>query len=93
LDEIRLDGRHYTIIPRNTILKRPQFDIQYNGAAQVFIPPLTMSVIDEVMQITHPMDWGEFLEFVYSTYPVASQMRNSSLDLGMLAPKRKMLSR
>jgi hypothetical protein len=51
-------------------------------------PSLTQGdkyILDFVMALTRPKNWDEFLNLVYSTYPIASQPRYSTLDLPALA--------
>lgn len=37
--------------------------------------------LDHIINITQRLNWNDFIQLVYSTYPVASSARYSSLDL------------
>lgn len=37
--------------------------------------------LDHIINITKSLDWNEFIKLVYSTYPVTSSVRYSSLNL------------
>jgi hypothetical protein len=44
-------------------------------------------VLDFVIEKTKSLSWGDFIKFVYSTYPIATQPRFSTLNLVALAAK------
>lgn len=49
------------------------------------VPLLTredLEILDHVIEHTSEKSWKEFIELVYSTYPVSSSSRYSYLDLG-----------
>jgi hypothetical protein len=46
-------------------------------------------IIDAVMDKTHRMVWNDFIDHVYSTYPVKTQTRFSTLNLVELAKEEK----
>lgn len=45
----------------------------------------TKRLIDYVIEVTQPMNWEEFIKLVYSTYPIMTQPKYSTLDLVKLA--------
>lgn len=46
-------------------------------------------ILDDVMEITQPKYWSDFMRLVYSTYPILTQPRYSTLDLPTLAQEYK----
>jgi hypothetical protein len=46
-------------------------------------------VLDHVIEITAPMYWDEFVQLVYSTWPILTQPRYENLDLLELARQYK----
>jgi uncharacterized phage-associated protein len=42
-------------------------------------------ILDEVLAVTKDLNFTEFIEFVYGTYPIVSQQRYTQLDLVRLA--------
>jgi hypothetical protein len=61
-----------------------------DGAAMS--PPLPdeeRKVLDYVIEITAPMYWDEFVQLVYSTWPILTQPRYETLDLVGLARRYK----
>lgn len=58
----------------------------------VFLPELSeedKGIIDEVMEVTTSKYWKDFIRLVYSTYPILTQSRYSTLDLVRLAEEYK----
>lgn len=54
-------------------------------------PTLTeedQAVLDEVIGTTQRLNFSEFIEFVYDTYPIKTRPRHSTLDLEQLALQR-----
>lgn len=76
------------IITRNTygsIKEQIQFTGETNNCNSIDDDEL--KVIDEVAHETDPMYFNEFIEHVYSTYPVRESSRYSVLDLPKMAQK------
>lgn len=44
-----------------------------------------IEILDEVIQETKYLNWSEFIDYVYSTYPIKSQRRYNFLNLVELA--------
>ena len=42
-------------------------------------------ILDHMIKETAPLYWKDFIQLVYSTYPVVSQPRYTDLDLPVLA--------
>ncbi len=58
-------------------LARPDLDAS--------LEPWEREALDHVLSTTSDLSWQRFIELVYSTYPVVSQDRYSTLDLVELA--------
>lgn len=56
------------------------------------LTPEERSVLDHVIKTTQNMTFNDFINLVYSTYPIASQERYHDLDLVKLAKEYKSLS-
>jgi uncharacterized protein YwgA len=76
------------IITRNTYGSIKE-QIQFTGETSNCnsIDDDELEVIDEVARETDPMYFNEFIEHVYSTYPVRESNRYSVLDLPKMAQK------
>ena len=59
--------------------------IAYVGDERIDLDPLIKSVIDKVINKTKSMFFNDFIDYVYSTYPVKNNDRYSILDLPKLA--------
>lgn len=60
--------------------------------SQNFIPELTVNekhAIDHVIEVTRNKNWDEFIRLVYSTYPIVTSERFSTLDLIQCASEYK----
>lgn len=56
----------------------------YSISQNEYLPTLDESdkiIIDEVIERTKSMHWDDFINFVYSTYPIATSQRYSKLNL------------
>lgn len=58
-------------------LKRPDQDVH--------LEPWEEEALNHVISTTKDLTWAKFIELVYSTYPVVSQDRYTTLDLVRLA--------
>jgi uncharacterized protein YwgA len=47
------------------------------------------NILDKVIERTKNLNWSEFIDYVYYTYPIRSQKRYSALDLVELAKEEK----
>jgi hypothetical protein len=64
-------------------LKRPDLDVP--------LEPWEEEALSHVLATTSDLTWARFIELVYSTYPVVSQDRYTTLDLVDLAEDYKKL--
>jgi len=46
-------------------------------------------ILDNIIDMTRPLNWQEFIKLIYSTYPILTQDRYSTLDLVALAQEYK----
>lgn len=53
----------------------------------------TKSVLDFVIEKTKSMYFNDFIDYIYSTYPISSQSRYINLDLVGLAQEYKLLTK
>lgn len=44
-----------------------------------------MNIANKVIEATHQLPWADFINLIYSTYPVASSERETYLDLAVMA--------
>lgn len=51
--------------------------------------PDEKSIIDLVIEVTQNLSWSQFINAVYSTYPIKNSMKGSMLDLVSLAKEYK----
>lgn len=49
------------------------------------IPKEDREILDEVIESTKHLNWSEFIDYVYSTYPIKREKRYNYLDLVRLA--------
>ncbi len=57
-----------------------------------YIPSLTddeQRILDHIIKVTHTRYWNDFMELVYSTYPILKSERYTDLDLIALAKEYK----
>lgn len=60
--------------------------IRFRGNSSfINLPPHTRRILDTVMSETQHMYFNDFIDFVYSTYPIAKNDRYAYLDLPRLA--------
>lgn len=62
-----------------------------NPTATVDLAPWEKSALDHVIEQTKDLNWSQFIELVYSTYPIVSQDRYATLDLIELAGEYELL--
>ena len=56
-----------------------------DDSAEVSIKRAERRTIDHIIQITHRKSWDEFIQLVYSTYPIVNSERYRSLNLVEMA--------
>lgn len=62
-----------------------------NPAAEERLEPWEKESLDHVIEQTKDLNWSQFIELVYSTYPILSQDRYATLDLLQLASEYEAL--
>jgi hypothetical protein len=63
--------------------------IKLAGAYEPKIKKNEAEIIDRIIEITRKMYWSEFINLVYSTYPITSSERYSKLNLAAKAGEYK----
>ncbi len=80
----------FNVAMGSTMYDEPKVLIQYAGDAET--PSLSADdreILDFVIEGTSDKNWSQFIQLVYSTYPIVTQQRYATLDLPMLAQKYK----
>ncbi|MDY5186050.1 Panacea domain-containing protein [Helicobacter trogontum] len=56
-----------------------------------FIPPTEQqkAVLDLILQVTNNLNWSDFINLVYSTYPIKVSIRGEIMDLVKLSTEYK----
>jgi hypothetical protein len=89
IDSIR-DDPAFSIIQTANIFGRQKEIVSLN--TETTWPTLTeedIEILDFVIEETAPLYWNEFIQLVYSTYPIVSQPRFTPLELTNLASEYK----
>ncbi|MGA4634548.1 Panacea domain-containing protein [Pseudomonas solani] len=63
----------------------------YGDPSDIELSPRDMQILDYVINQTKTMYFKDFIDYVYSTYPVTSNERYSQLDLVQLADQYRRL--
>lgn len=76
--------------PQFTAYGSPKLVISYNGTEEnIQLDKRDKDILSAVIEKTNIMNFNNFLEYVYSTYPVKTKERYSTFDLVSLARKYK----
>lgn len=88
-DELQKDNR-FVITSTTTMYGNPK-DIIELADNKNFVEPNSdeKEIIDFIIDKTKRLYWNEFIELVYSTYPIISQEKGTNLDLVKLAKEYK----
>lgn len=68
----------YIVVPKN-------MDVPL----EVNLSPHEIKIIDEVIEETEKLYWNDFIDYVYSTYPISKGKKYGNLDLVKLAEEEK----
>ena len=80
----------FSIIPEKTIYGGDKYVISYSGNdIDSELSDREKAIIDAIIDKTKVMYFNDFIDYVYSTYPVSSNERYSYLDLEFLAKEYK----
>jgi hypothetical protein len=60
-----------------------------NEDIPVELTPFELRVLDKVLRDTVRLNWNDFLNYVYDTYPVKIQRRTTTIDLVAVAKEYK----
>ncbi len=76
----------FAITHEQTMYGTSKYVLSYNGTKKdINLSTREEQIIDAVMKKTETMFFNDFIDYVYSTYPVQSKERYSNLDLVSLA--------
>jgi uncharacterized phage-associated protein len=83
--QVAKDNGNFVVKTKSTVYGNHKKIIDYIGDDKINLEPLIKSVIDKVIDKTKSMYFNDFIDYVYSTYPVKNNDRYSILDLPRLA--------
>ncbi|WP_342058135.1 Panacea domain-containing protein [Aeromonas sp. OTU364] len=89
-----IDAAHsaigFNIEHQNTTFGTSKYVISYNGNIEhIDLTTREKDILSAVINKTQSMYFNEFVDYVYSTYPVKTKERYSTFDLVSLAQKYK----
>ncbi|MDP3279724.1 MAG: Panacea domain-containing protein [Nitrosomonas sp.] len=80
----------FSITPEKTLYGGDKYVISYSGASvDNELTERERTIIDTIIEKTKVMYFNDFINYVYSTYPVSSNERYSYIDLVSLAREYK----
>lgn len=80
----------FAIIPQKTMYGSDKYVISYSGKeVGEELSNREKAILDTIIDKTTPMYFNDFIDYVYSTYPISSNERYATLDLVALANKYK----
>jgi hypothetical protein len=95
VEQLKIDDRFETTWtynfygqPKELITLRDKAELRYK------LDDNTKEILDYIIKITYPLYFSDFINLVYSTYPIRTQPRYTILDLVSLSKeyKEKILS-
>ncbi len=85
IDAIRCDN-DFTISTQLNVYGEPKELIRINEKCEIpILSDEAKYILDFVIQKTSSLSWEQFIRLVYSTYPIVTQPRYSTLNLVQLA--------
>jgi hypothetical protein len=85
VDTVRGDPL-FDVIETENAMGHPKELVKLRGGySNGSLAPQEQAILDYVIRTTAPLNWSEFINLVYSTYPIMAQPRYSDLDLVALA--------
>lgn len=86
-----VNSPYFSIEHEYTQYGSDKYLIHYNGyLPDDVVDGRTKQILDAVIKNTQRLYYNDFIDYVYSTYPVVSKERYSDLDLVMLARHYKL---
>jgi hypothetical protein len=80
----------FKIVETNTMYGTSKYVISYNGDIDnIELEDREKDILNTVIEKTKTMYFNDFVDYVYSTYPVKTNERYSTFDLVSLANKYK----
>ena len=91
VDAIRQDEDFIIQSSTNVFGDTKEVVVLKNPQCQISVSDEVRSILDFVIDKTSKLNWGDFINLVYSTYPVVTQPRYSYFDLVKLSKEYKRL--
>ncbi|QCG92714.1 DUF4065 domain-containing protein [Azospirillum sp. TSA2s] len=86
VDSARLDPRTEVVYTENAYGNPKELVRLINsGTPQPRLDDEEKEIVDNIIRVTSPLYWSDFIDMVYSTYPVRRSEKLSSMDLVKLA--------
>lgn len=86
VDSLRGDSDfHIELRGENKEIVKPVKNAKYSKE----LSQESKDVLDFVISKTYPLEWDEFYQLVYSTYPIVTKPKYSKLDLAKLSKEYK----
>lgn len=80
----------FSIMPEKTVYGGDKYVISYSGdGTDLALSEREKAILDAIIEKTQSMYFNDFIDYVYSTYPISSNERYTNLDLVSLAAKYK----
>jgi len=80
----------FSITPEKTVFGGDKYVISYSGKeVRDELSVREKAILDAIIEKTKLMYFNDFIDYVYSTYPISSNERYANLDLIALANKYK----
>lgn len=89
IDIIRQDNDFLIHSSTNVFGDSKEVVILQNKQCEVNVSPDVSDILEFVIKKTSLLSWNDFIDLVYSTYPVVTQQRYSFFDLVALSKKYK----
>ncbi|MEY8214981.1 MAG: Panacea domain-containing protein [Colwellia sp.] len=81
----------FKIEHQSTMFGTSKYVVSYNGSVDsIDLTEREKNILNTVIEKTKSMYFNDFVEYVYSTYPVKTKERYSTFDLVALADKYKL---
>jgi hypothetical protein len=85
IETARNDLRFEIVLTRNYYGEPKEVIRVREGVAEPAIDPGEKVILDFIIKKSSSKNWGDFINLVYSTYPIITQLRFSEIDLVSLA--------
>jgi len=81
---------NFSIVPEKTVYGGDKYVISYSGDdVDSALSDQEKAILNAIIEKTESMYFNDFIDYVYSTYPISSNERYTNLDLVALANRYK----